>query len=214
MTMKHKIKLVLADDHAVVRSGLSMLLEAEDDIEVVAEAGDAQEAIRKVRAYKPEILLLDLVMPGPSPIESIPKLIDASEKTKIVILTMQSDPAYASEALKAGASGYVLKEAVDADLVDAIRQVAAGSTYLHPELGARLVKDADREDKEEGLLSERESEILGLLALGHTNQEIAGKLFLSVRTVESHRAHIQQKLRLNTRAELVRYALDHGLVEH
>lgn len=210
-----KVTVFIADDHAVVRSGLRMLLEAEEGLEVVGEAGDAAETLQKVRAKRPDILLLDLTMPGPSPIESIPSLLATHEGLGIVVLTMQSDPAYARAALSAGAGGYVLKEAADSDLVDAIRQVASGSTYLHPTLGAKLAQE-EPEQKAAGPpddLSEREAEVLGLVALGHTNQEIAEKLFLSVRTVESHRAHIQQKLRMNSRAELVRYALDKGLVE-
>lgn len=210
--MSDEITIVLADDHVLVRSGLSMLLEKESDFKVLAEADDAEEALRKVRAYKPTILLLDLTMPGRSPIEIIPEVKRASSKTSIVILTMQSDPAYARAALRAGAEGYLLKEAADSELVEALRQVAAGSTYLEPGLGARLARE-EAEDQHDDDLSEREREVLQLIALGHTNQEIAEKIFLSVRTVESHRAHIQQKLGLQTRSELVRYAIDQGLLD-
>ncbi|HSJ18107.1 MAG TPA: response regulator transcription factor [Solirubrobacterales bacterium] len=201
---------MLADDHAVVRSALRMLLEAEDDFEVVAEAGDADAAERYVRGHKPEVLILDLNMPGGSSIERVPAIKEASPDTQIVVLTMQEDPAFAREAMRAGVLGYILKEAADAELVKAVRVAAAGETYLQPALGARLAAEPP---EGEGELSEREVEVLRLIALGHTNAEIAEQLYLSVRTVESHRAHIQQKLRLTKRSELVRYALEHGLLD-
>jgi two-component system, NarL family, response regulator NreC len=209
------IRTVVVDDHAVVRSGIRLLLDAEDDIEVVAEAGDAREAVFEVRAHKPDVVLLDVVMPGRSGIEAIPDLLNESPGTKILLLSMQDDAAYVREAFAAGASGYVLKEAADAEVVGAVRDVAGGSRYVHPVLGARLVAAEAEADAraEQDPLSEREHEILRLLALGHTNQEIAGELYLSVRTVETHRAHIMQKLRISTRAELVRYALDQGMLE-
>jgi len=209
------IGIVVVDDHAVVRSGLRLLLDAEEDLEVVAEAGNAREAVFEVRAHKPDVILLDLVMPGESGIEAVPKLLHEAPDAKILVLSMQDDPQYVREAFAVGAKGYVLKEAADADVVDAIRQVAAGGSYVHPTLGARMVAadaaalaaaDADP-------LSEREREVLRLLALGHTNQEIAKQLFISVRTAETHRAHIMRKLGLETRAELVRYALEHGQLD-
>jgi two-component system, NarL family, response regulator NreC len=208
-------RVLIVDDHAVVRSGLKLLLAAEDDIEVVAEAGDAREAVFEVRAQKPDIVLLDVAMPGRSGIDAIPDLINEHPETKILILSMQDDAAYVREAFAAGASGYVLKEAADVELVAAVREIADGGRYVHPELGARLIAAdaAERARQEQDPLSEREHEILRLLALGHTNQEIAETLYLSVRTVETHRAHIMQKLRISTRAELVRYALEHGLLE-
>jgi two-component system response regulator NreC len=209
------IRTVIVDDHAVVRAGLRLLLEAEEDIEVVAEAGDAREAVFEARAQKPDVILLDVVMPGRSGLETIPDLIKESPESKILVLSMQDDAAYVREAFVSGASGYVLKEAADAEVVGAVREVAEGRRYVHPVLGARLVAaDADERARVEAdPLSEREHEILRLLALGHTNQEIASSLYLSVRTVETHRAHIMQKLRITTRAELVRYALDHGMLE-
>ena len=206
-----KITIVLADDHAVVRSALRMLLEAEPGFEVVAEAGDAPSAVRYARGHKPTILILDLNMPGPSAIESIPAIKEASPDTQIVVLTMQAETAYARQALQAGVMGYVLKEAADDELVKAVRTAAQGQTYLQPALGARLAAEPEGGDADD--LSERETEVLRRIALGYTNAEIAEQLFLSIRTVESHRAHIQQKLGLTTRSELVRYALDHGLVE-
>jgi two-component system response regulator NreC len=204
--------ILIADDHAVVRSGLRMLLEHEDDFEVTAEAGDVEETIRKLKAYKPNVLLLDLHMPGGPSLESIPQMIQASPDTHIVVLTMQSSVGFVREALRAGAIGYVTKDAADTELVDAVRLAVANQPYLHSQLGARLatepVQDGPPDD-----LSEREVEVLRLIALGHTNGEIAGQLFLSVRTVESHRAHIQQKLRMHTRAQLVHYALEHKLLD-
>jgi two-component system, NarL family, response regulator NreC len=206
-------KIVIADDHAVVRSGLRMLLDAEPGLEVVAEAGDVASALHYVRAHRPQVLILDLNMPGEPSLPAIPSLIEASPETRIVVLTMQNDPAFAREALRAGALGYVLKEAADSELVDAVQLAAVGRTYLNPELGARLAAAPPEPAGPPDDLTEREVEVLRLIALGHTNSEIAGQLYLSVRTVESHRAHIQQKLRLASRADLVRYALDHGLID-
>jgi DNA-binding NarL/FixJ family response regulator len=208
------ISVVLVDDHAVVRSGLRLLLDAQDDIDVVGEAGNAKDAIFRARALKPDVILLDVVMPGESGIDVLPKLLHESRETRILVLSMQDDPSYVREAFAAGASGYVLKEAADEEVVSAVREVAAGGKYVHPALGARMVA-ADAQERaaaEADPLSEREREVLRLLALGHTNQEIAGQLYISVRTAESHRAHIMQKLRLTTRAELVRYALAQGLL--
>ena len=205
------VRIVLADDHSVMRSGLRMLLDAEPDFEVVAEAGDAESAERYVRGHKPDVLILDLNMPGGSGLESIPHIRDETPQTKIVVLTMQRDPAFARQALAAGAVGYVLKNAADAELVLAVRLAADGETYLNPQLGARLA--AEPPNARPGDLSERELEVLRLIALGHTNPEIAGQLFVSVRTVEAHRSHIHQKLTLTTRAELVKFALEHRLIE-
>jgi two-component system response regulator NreC len=207
--------VVLVDDHHVVRSGLRLLLDGQEDIDVVGEAGNAKDAVFRARALKPDVILLDVVMPGESGIEVLPKLLKESPGTKVLVLSMQDDPSYVREAFAAGASGYVLKEAADEEVVSAVREVAAGGNYVHPALGARLVAAEAREraDAEADPLSEREREVLRLLALGHTNQEIAHQLYISVRTAESHRAHIMQKLRLTTRAELVRYALTHGLLD-
>ena len=207
------ISIVIADDHKVVRSGLKMLLDAEDDLEVVAEAGDVDAATRAVLGYKPDVLVLDLNMPDGSSLPAIPKMLSNSPNTNIVVLTMQEDPAFAREALQAGARGYVLKEAADRELVEAVRMAAAGRTYLHPELGAKIAAEPPKPAGPPDDLTEREVDILRLIALGHTNTEIAEQLFLSVRTVESHRARVQQKTGLTTRAELVRYALDNDIVE-
>lgn len=204
------VRIVIADDHAVVRSGLRMLLDAEPDLEVVAEAGDVDTARRYVRGHHPAVLVLDLNMPGGSSLDAIPAIRAESPDTQIVILTMQEEPAFARQALAAGAAGYVLKEAADGELVEAVHRAAANQTYLNPTLGARIAREPPPGPPDD--LSEREVEVLRLIALGHTNAEIAEQLYLSVRTVETHRAHIQQKLRLNSRADLVRYALEHGLV--
>ena len=208
-------RVLIVDDHAVVRSGLRMLLDAQEDIEVVAEAGDVREAIFEARAQKPDVILMDVVMPGPSGIEGAPDVLKEAPGAKLLVLSMQDDPHYVREAFAAGAAGYVLKEAADTELVHAVREVAGGGRYVHPALGARLAAAEvdERRRAEEDPLSEREREVLRLLALGHTNQEIAKMLYISVRTAETHRAHIMQKLRLGTRAELVRYALQHGLLE-
>jgi len=207
--------VLIVDDHAVVRSGLRLVLEAEDDLEAVGEAGSAREAIFEARTTKPDVILLDVVMPEQSGLEAIPALLKESPDVKICVLSMQDDPRYVREAFAAGASGYVLKEAADNEVVHAVREVAAGGRYLHPELGARLLAAESEERKRaaDDPLSERESEVLRLLALGHTNQEIAKQLFISVRTAETHRAHIMQKLGLSSRAELVRYALERGLLD-
>jgi two-component system, NarL family, response regulator NreC len=207
-----RITIVLADDHAVVRSALRMLLEAESDFEVVAEAGDVPSVIRYLRGHKPTVLILDLNMPGEQSLPAIPKMQEVSPDTRIVVLTMQNEPAFARQALQAGVRGYVLKEAADSELVQAVRSASSGKTYLQPTLGARLASEPETEGAP-GDLSDREVEVLRLIALGHTNSEIAEQLYLSVRTVELHRAHIQQKLGLTARSELVRYALDHGLVD-
>jgi two-component system, NarL family, response regulator NreC len=209
-----EITVVLADDHAVVRAGLHLLLDGAGGLRVASEAGDAASALRAVLGHKPNVLVLDLNMPGePSSLDAIPRVTDVSPQTRIVVLTMQEDPEFAREALRAGASGYVLKEAAEAELIEAVRRAAAGQTYLNPRLGAALATAAAESAGPPDDLTEREVDVLRLVALGHTNAEIAGQLYLSVRTVESHRSHIQQKLRLTTRAELVRYALDRGLVE-
>jgi two-component system, NarL family, response regulator NreC len=208
-------RVLIVDDHAIVRSGLKLVLEADEEIEPVGEAGNARDAIFEARALKPDVILLDVVMPDRSGLEIIPQLLQENPETKVLVLSMQDDPRYVREAFDAGANGYVLKEAADNEVVAAVREVAGGGRYVDPELGARLVaaESAERRRAEEDPLSEREGEVLRLLALGHTNQEIAKQLFISVRTAETHRAHIMQKLRLSSRAELVRYALDRGLLE-
>jgi two-component system response regulator NreC len=205
------VNVVIADDHGVVRGGLRLLLHQQEGMHVIGEAEDVPGALRLVEARRPDVLVLDLNMPGPSSIEAIPQIRRDFPGTRVVVLTMQDDPSYARAALQAGADAYVLKEAAESELVNAVRQVAAGHTYLNPELGARLARAPAEPDRPDDL-TDREIEVLRLIALGHTNSEIGAQLYLSVRTVETHRAHIQQKIRVTTRAELVRYALDRGLI--
>ncbi|MGI9021298.1 MAG: response regulator [Solirubrobacterales bacterium] len=204
------ISIVLAEDHAVVRSALRMLLDAEADLRVVAEAGDVDSTVRYVRGHRPNVLILDLNMPGGPSLRAVPELLEVAPETRIVILTMQSDPVFAREAMQAGVNGYILKDAADSELVKAVRLAAQNRTYLQPELGARLAAEPEGPPDD---LSDRELDVLRLIALGHTNGEIAEELFLSVRTVESHRSHIHQKLRMSKRSELVRYALERNLLE-
>ena len=210
-----RIRILIVDDHAVVRSGLRLLLESQADIEVVGEAGTVSEAVLEARSAKPDVVLMDVVMPGQSGIEGIPAVMNEAPKATVLVLSMQDDPQYVRQAFGVGASGYVLKEAADTELVAAVREVAGGGRYVHPALGARLAaaeaEELARADADP--LSDREREVMRLLALGHTNQEIAKMLFISVRTAETHRAHIMQKLRLSTRAELVAYAIEHGFLD-
>jgi two-component system, NarL family, response regulator NreC len=208
-------RILIVDDHAVVRTGLRLLLDAEDGLETIAEAGSARDAVFEARKHKPDVILMDVVLPDRSGIEATPDVLKEAPDAKVLVLSMEDDPSYVREAFAAGASGYVLKEAADTELVTALRQVATGERYVHPALGARMAA-ADAEAAalaDADPLSDREREVLRLLALGHTNQEIARMLFISVRTAETHRAHIMQKLRLTTRAELVRYALAQRLLE-
>jgi len=202
--------VVIADDHTVVRQGLRMLIDNEDGLQVIAEAGTVPDAERLTRAHRPTVLVLDLNMPGGSSLEAIPRLKD---ETAVVVLTMQDDPAFARQALQAGALGFVLMEAADEELLGAIRLAAAGDIYLNPRLGAKIAAAPPQPTGPPDDLTEREVDVLRLIALGHTNVEIGEQLFLSTRTVETHRAHIQRKLNRTTRAELVRYALEHGLVD-
>ena len=197
------VSIVIADDHAVVRSGLRMLLDAEAGFSVVAEARAA------VERHAPAVLVLDLHMPGDTSLSAMPALRKSAPATSIVVLTMQEDPAFAREAMAAGARGYVLKEAADTELVAAIRTVAGGGTYLQPDVGARL---AAAPAGQPGTLTPRETEVLRLVALGHTNAEIADSLYLSIRTVETHRSNIQSKLKVSRRADLVQYALERRLI--
>jgi two-component system response regulator NreC len=207
------IGIVLADDHEVVRTGLRMLLDAEPDLTVLAEASDLESTKRYVLGHHPDVLVLDLNMGDESSLPLIPALVADYPATRIVVLTMQSDPSFAREALRTGATGYVLKQAARDELVLAVRLAAVGENYLNPRLGAQMASAPSEPGGPPDDLSERELEVLRLIALGHTNSEIADHLFLSVRTIESHRANIQNKTDTATRAEMVRYALDHKLVE-
>lgn len=203
------IRVVIADDHALTRTGVARVLGAAEGFEVVAEAEDLAGARRKVRGHRPDVLVLDLHLPDGLGLDAIPELRAERPETQIVVLTMEDEPAYARRALSAGALGFVLKEAAVSEVVEAVRRAARGDVYLNPRLGARVA--AESLGPPDGL-SEREVQVLGMIALGYTDVEIARQLYISVRTIESHRAHIHQKLRLDTRSELVRYAIEHRLV--
>ena len=212
--MADRIRIALCDDHAVVRSGLRRILEAEPDFEVVGEAGTAGEAVAVARDTQPDVFVMDVGLPDRSGIAATADVAKASPETRVLILTVHDDIAYLRQAFDAGAAGYLVKEAADVELVQAVRHVAAGEQYVHPSLGAALLApDAAtaRPAGPGGELSEREVEVLGLIAIGLTNAEIADRIFVSVRTVETHRAHIHQKLDVRTRAELVRIARQAGL---
>ncbi len=204
------IRVVLADDHALMRHSLRMLLDGEEGVTVIAEADDMAGVTRHVIGQEPHVLVLDLNMPGGSSIEAISRLRERAPDTKIVVMTMHEDPAFAQRAFAAGALAFVAKELADEELPAAVRAAARGEEFVSPRIAARL--DALHRALTEDALSAREVEVLRLIALGHTSVEIARKLHLSPRTVESHRANIHRKLGLATRAELVRYALRRGLL--
>ena len=199
------IRLLLVDDHAIVRSGVRRVLLETGEFEVVAETADAEEAVTLARRFQPDVVVLDIGLKDRSGLDVLPDIRAAGPR--VVILSMQDEPAYARQAFERGAQGYVLKDAADDELASAIRAALADRIYVHAGIAARLVLGEPGDD-----LSAREREILRLIALGHTNQEIAKQLYLSVRTVEAHRRHILDKLRLQTRADLVRYALEHRIV--
>ncbi|MCW2545629.1 MAG: two component transcriptional regulator, LuxR family [Mycobacterium sp.] len=204
------IRILLVDDHALFRSSLRVRLEGEDAITTIGEAGTAEQAVAKTRALQPDLVLLDLVLPRKDGYAAIPEILKASSQTKVLVVSSQARPTSVRRALAAGARGFVPKRSSDTELIEAIRRVAAGERYVEPNLGARLV--VDDSSPELTALSERERDVLHLLALGYTNPEIATRLYVSVRTVDSHRANIMRKLRLETRAELVLFALANGLI--
>jgi len=210
---EERISVVLADDHQLVRDGIRLVLEGERDVEVVAEADDGDAAARYTLGHKPTILVLDLSMPGKPSLEVIADVAETSPATSVIVLTMQNEPPFARQAFQAGAKGFVVKQSAASELVDAIRAVVAGGTYINPELGARLASTPDAPMGPPDDLTPREIEVLGLIALGYMNPEIADKLVLSVRTVETHRANIQRKTGRSTRAELVAYATENDLIE-
>lgn len=211
-----KIRVLLADDHAVLRAGLHHLIDAQPDMEVVGEAGNGQEALRQTKALTPDVLTLDLSMPGGSVIPVIERLRQECPKTRVLVLTMHDDPAYLRTVLAAGGSGYVVKKAAADELLTAIRAVHQGRAFVDLDLGSgaspTLLDASARSAGTAGVLSQREREVLELLAQGHTNQAIADKLFLSVKTIETYRTRIADKLGLRTRADLVRYALEMGIL--
>lgn len=208
--VESNVTVILADDHEIVRDGLRMILESEPDIEVIAEVGDAESARRRTSGLRPDVLVLDVNMPDGSSLPAIPAILEGSPETAIVALTMQDDPGFAREAFRLGAKGYVLKQSAGRELIDAIRSALAGNTYINPQLGARVA--AEPEGPPAGLTA-RESEVLAMIAQGHTNPEIAERLVVSVRTVETHRSAIHRKVGTTNRAELVSYAHEHGLIE-
>ena len=209
-TEQRPIRLVLADDHASVRRSLRLLLGSESDVAVIAEASDLSSAVRELRGSSPNVLLLDLHMRGAPGIETIRRLRAQAPETEIVVVTMEQSPVFAQQALEAGAMAYVLKDRADTELAEAVRSAARGLEYVSPQIAARL--DALRRAVGGDGLTTRELEVLRLLALGHTSAEIATKLQLSRRTVETHRARILRKLGVSTRAELVAYALPRRLI--
>jgi DNA-binding NarL/FixJ family response regulator len=204
------IRVLIVDDHGLVRAGLRSRFDREMDIEPIGEAGTVDQAVVRARALQPDLVLLDLIMPRGTGYDAIPKIREVSPSSKVLVCSAMAGASSVRQALSAGADGYVAKRASDDDLVAAIRRIAAGESYVDPALGAKLVVPESAAPLES--LSEREREVLHLLALGYTNQEIAQKLFISVRTVDTHRAHIMRKLDLGTRAELVLYALSNGLI--
>lgn len=205
-------KVMIVDDHAVLRSGLRLVIEREDDLEVAGEAGTAEDAVRSFERLQPDLILMDLEMPGIGGLAGVERLKEQHPDVAILVLSMHGEADDVRRAFEAGASGYVLKTAVDEDLIRAIRAVSTGERYLHPSLGAVLAQPAPSRGAVDEL-SAREREVLRLLALGHTNQEISQQLYVSVRTVESHRAHIMTKLRAASRAEMVRHAIAGGLLD-
>jgi two-component system response regulator NreC len=207
---QEQITIVLADDHNVIRTGLRSLLEVEADLRVIGEAADAPSAAKLATDRRPHVLVLDLQMPGAEPRRDIPRLRETVPGTAIVVLTMQNDPRAARDLLRAGAAAYVLKQAAERQLADAIRTAASGGSFVDPELGGALAKlEADPLEE----LNERELDLLQLVALGHTNREIGEQLFLSVRAIEVNRAKLLEKLGLDSRPELVRFAIANGVIE-
>lgn len=210
-----RIRVLIADDHAVLRAGLRMLLAAQVDLEVVAEAGTAQEAVRKARDAHPDVLLLDLSMPGGGGLSAIGPIRAASPKTRVVVLTMHDDPAYFRAAIEGGASGYVVKKAADSELLSAIRAVHQGRTFAdlgHADLRVDAGKATTPGRAANRRLSAREEEVLRLVARGYTNREIAEQIHVGVKSVETYRARLARKLDLHRRADLIRYALQQGLL--
>lgn len=208
--MSEVVRILLVDDHAVLRAGLRLLLEREEGLVPVGEAATAEEALRMLPRLTPDVVVIDIEMPGMGGIEGAIRIRERTPDARILFLSMHDQARDVRRAFEAGADGYLLKSAADEELVRAVRAVAAGQRYVHPALGAVLAAPPSDGPLDE--LTSREREVLRLLALGHTNQEIAERVIVSVRTVESHRAHVMTKLRVTTRAGLVRAALEAGLL--
>lgn len=215
-----KIRVLVADDHTIVREGVRILLEAQPDIQVVGEAADGQEALRQVREFKPDIVLIDIAMPNLNGLEATRAIKREHPQTHVIVLTMYESDEYFFQVLNAGASGYVLKKAASVDLIAAIRAVHAGDVFLYPSVARRLVSDyltrvhSGEEKTSYDGLTERERQVLKLIAEGHTNQAIAEKLVISPSTVQTHRTRIMQRLNLHSRAELIQYAVRKGLLDY
>ncbi|MHB1406586.1 MAG: response regulator [Desulfitobacteriaceae bacterium] len=213
-----KLRILLGDDHAVLRAGLKVLLNVEEDLEVVGEAADGIEVLEKAAKLRPDLVLLDLTMPRMNGVECIRNLLTEQPDLKILVLTMHDDEEYLKAVIQAGAQGYVLKKAADVELLSAIRTVSRGEMFIYPSMATALLYQMVNPQvsspalKKAKQLSEREREVLRLLALGHTNQEIADMLCVSVKTVETYRARLMEKLNMHKRAELVRYAVENGIV--
>ncbi len=215
-----KIKLLLADDHAVLRAGLKTFFNAQPDMEVIAEASDGREAVRKSHAVAPDIVLMDITMPGLGGLEATQEIKKQNPKIKVLVLTMHEDESYLHQMLQAGADGYLPKKAADTELLDAIRATHRGEHFIHSSMTAGLVtqlRDKEitgpQEAQKDSLLSQREREVLRLLAMGYTNQQIADMIYLSIKTVETYKSRLKDKLGLQGRAELVRYAIQTGLLD-
>jgi two-component system response regulator NreC len=210
-----KIRIILADDHPILRAGLKLLIENQSDMEVVGEVGDHSVVVEAVKAANPRVLALDWSMPGGNPVRIVEEVTQKYPGTRVLVLTMHDDPAYVRLALGAGASGYLLKSAADSELIQAIRQIATGGIYTQVQKAPDVVSVSEKSEAGSRLeqLSQREKEVLGQIAQGHTNQSIADRLFLSVKTVESYRARLMAKLGLKSRAELTQFALESGLFE-
>lgn len=210
------IRILIADDHGVLRAGLRALLDSEPDLEVVGEAVDGDETLRLADDLQPDVVLLDISMPGPGGIEVTRHLEEMLPDARVLILTVHEDESLLREAMRAGAAGYIVKRAVESELINAIRAVRRGDLYVHPAMTRALLKDLhpSRASEEEPVepLTPRETEVLRLIALGYTNRQSAEVLTISVRTVETHRANLMDKLGLRSRVELVRYAMEHGLL--
>ena len=212
------IHILLADDHGVLRAGLKALLHADEEFHVVAEAWEGDQVLRLAEKLQPDVVLLDLNMPGPGNIEVTRRIIEVAPRSKVLILTAYEENGMVREVLKAGASGYIIKRAVESELLNAIRAVHRGEVYVHPFMMRALLAPPVREPatdrkREDIPLTPREIEVLRLIAQGYTNRQIAESLELSVRTVESHRANVMGKLGLRSRVQLVRYAAEHKLIE-
>ena len=214
-----KIKVVVADDHAIVREGVRMILAREQDIEVVGEAGDGQQALDLVASLRPQVVIMDISMPGMGGIEATQLVKAKHPEVQVLVLTMHEDETYVFQLLRAGAAGYVLKRAAAQDLVQAVRAAAKGEAFLYPSIARKVVEDylrrvetGEERERYDGLTT-REKEILTLIAQGLSNQQIAEKLYISIKTVQTHRAHILEKLGLHDRTELVRYAIRKGLIQ-